>query len=704
MFRFIGPVLLSLVLAAVPLMARPLDTPAPAPAPGWMAEAVAGLEAELAAKYGEAIRPRARTGLEQVALFWRAEDGGQLDFEQFTRAHFAGDAKTLDMLFDRYESLLEKLDGHLYEIARAFRTQVDLDLGPILPWDEAFAAYNPYAHVNDDFFANKLAFTVLLNFPLTTLESRLANGDAWSRRQWAEARLADRFAKRVPADVAQALSRAQADSDQYIAGYNIWMHHLLDAAGERPFPPKLRLLSHWNLRDELKACYADSRQGPAKQRMIQAVMERIVTQTIPAAVVDNPNVDWNPFTNAVTAAAVKDSDVPAPAGATVSGEREPDTRYRILLQCFKAERLLDAYSPTAPTLMERRFNEDREIPEARVRAMLEQVVSSPLAPKVANLIASRLGRPLEPFDIWYNGFLPRGRFPEAQLDEMVKKRYPTAAAFQQDIPNMLVALGFSRERADFLASRIVVDPARGSGHAAGAAMRGEKAHLRTRVGPGGMDYKGFNIAVHEMGHNVEQVFSLDLMDHWLLQGVPNTAFTEAFAYMLQDRDLRVLGVSSPEGPNAAAKTLADFWNTYEISGVALVDMGIWRWMYEHPEATPAELREASAGIAKDVWNRYYAPIFGHRDVVLLGVYSHIIHSFLYLPDYAIGHLIHVQIEEKVKESGHLGAEFERMATIGRVAPDVWMKRATGAAVSADALLKATEKALVAFPAPAAAKP
>ena len=58
-------------------------------------------------------------------------------------------------------------------------------------------------------------------------------------------------------------------------------------------------------------------------------------------------------------------------------------------------------------------------------------------------------------------------------------------------------------------------------------MRDEKAHLRTRVGADGMDYKGFNIAVHEMGHNVEQTVSLTDIDHTLLQGVPNTAFTEA---------------------------------------------------------------------------------------------------------------------------------------------------------------------------------
>ena len=50
------------------------------------------------------------------------------------------------------------------------------------------------------------------------------------------------------------------------------MHHLLDADGRRPFPPKLRLVAHWNLRDEIKAQYADGAGGLARQRMIQQVL------------------------------------------------------------------------------------------------------------------------------------------------------------------------------------------------------------------------------------------------------------------------------------------------------------------------------------------------------------------------------------------------------------------------------------------------
>jgi hypothetical protein len=79
--------------------------------------------------------------------------------------------------------------------------------------------------------------------------------------------------------------------------------------------------------------------------------------------------------------------------------------------------------------------------------------------------------------------------------------------------------------------------------------------------------------------------------------------------------------------------------------------------------------------------------------VLLGVYSHIIHSFLYLPDYPLGHLIALQIEEQVKKGGSVGSEVERMAVVGNVTPDVWMKSATGEGVGAEAMLEAAERAL-----------
>jgi hypothetical protein len=667
---------LGLALAAGAPQARA----ATAPQATTTATATATATDALVARFGEAQRERARRGVSQVAALWRAQDGDDAALQAFVRDNFAGDDAAVDALFARFEHNLEMLQGHAHEINRELRTAADVDRGVTLPYDDTFAAWDPTAHVLDDFFANKLAFVALLNFPLTTLAERTSQGPRWTRRQWAETRLAETFRQRIPAEASLALAEAYAASERYIAGYNIHMHQLVDARGRRPFPAGLRLLTHWNLRDQIKADYAGGAAGLARQRMIQRVMERIVTQEIPQIVIDNPRVDWNPFTNAL-----------APAGTDAT--REPDARYARLLANFHAQQQIDRYSPTLPTHVQRAFEQGRQLPEERVRAMLEQVLSSPEVARTAQLIRSRLGRGLEPFDIWYAGFRPRGAFTEAELDRIVRERYPTAEAYQKDIPQILRRLGFAAERADYVARHIIVEPARGSGHAMGAQMRGEPAHLRTRVEKDGMNYKGYNIAVHEMCHNVEQTFSLNDIDYYFLSGVPNTAFTEALAFTCQDRDLELLGLTRPAADSRALATLDQFWGMVEIGGVALVDMGVWRWMYAHPDATPAQLREAALDVARDVWNRWFAPVFGARDVTLLAIYSHMINEFLYLPDYPIGHMIAFQVEAQMEKAGNFGAEFERVARIGAVTPDLWMTQATGAPVGPQALIQAAARAL-----------
>ncbi|MBP1643535.1 MAG: hypothetical protein H6Q03_2204 [Acidobacteria bacterium] len=686
---------MSALLLVLSLALQAGALPAAEPTAPDLAASIARLEAELVARHGEAVRARLARGLAQASSLWRAEDGDAAAFEELARTHFAADPATRDAMFARLEAALQQTGGHLVEIVRALRMHVDLDAGAILPFDEILAGYAPDAHLSDDLFANRLAFVVLLNFPLTTLDERLAAGEGWTRREWAEARLTRPFSRRVPAAATQALTAAASAADNYIAQYNLWMHHVLDEEGRRLFPAGLRLVTHWNLRDEIKAAYADA-QGLARQRLIAAAMERIVTQTIPAAVIDNPGVDWRPLSNRVAASPVDDSGGRGRAAAPRSAPGtapEPDTRYAKLLDVYRAARLADPWSPTAPTLIARSFDEGRELPEPRVRAMFEQVLASPLLPRVAALVRARLGRPLEPFDVWYNGFRPRSEHGQAELDAAVAARYPSARAFAEDLPRILGALGFAPESARRLAAMVEVHPSRGIGHAFGAGLPGLPAYLRTRVEPGGMNYKGYNIAVHELGHNIEQTISLNDVDFALLAGVPNTAFTEALAFTFQARDLELLGLAKPTEESRALETLDAFWGTAEIAAVALVDMEVWHWMYEHPSATPAELREATVAIARRVWNRTWGPVLGVKDSPLLGIYSHMISNVLYLPDYPIGHFIAFQIQEQVERAGALGPEFERMARLGNIAPDLWMKQATGAPVGPEALLAATERAL-----------
>lgn len=633
-------------------------------------------------KFGDAEQPRIEKGVAQVAQRWRKSDGTAEEFEEFCLKYFETEPEKLDILLNRYQSGLESLYGNLHRIYRDFNRNLQVDTGPIQPVDYLFASYDVYAHVNEDLFKTKLAFTALLNFPIYSLEEKNNGGESWTRKQWAQARLVDKFIDRVPAEVEQQRTEAYVLADDYISNYNIYMHNLLTEQGERLFPEGLKLISHWGLRDELKAQYA-VRDGLPRQKMIQQVMERIITQEIPQVVINNPGVIWNPFTNQVFKA-----DTTEPMEA----QPESSKRYEHLWEIYLAERQIDPFTPETPSLIDRRFKQNREIPEEDVEAMLISLLTSPVLKDVAGIIKQRLGRELQPFDIWYNGFKPRGKYPEAKLDAIVSREYPDVKTFEADLPFILRKLGFSPETAKFLAEHIEVDPSRGAGHAMGARMRSDKAHLRTRIPEGGMKYKGYNIAIHELGHNVEQVFSMTGIDYYTLEGVPNTAFTEALAFVFQARDLSLLGLDTADPQAETLRILDDLWSTYEIAGVSLVDMKIWRWMYDNPKAGPEALRDAMVSIAKEVWNSYFAPVFGMNDQILLAVYSHIIDGGMYIPDYFIGSIIAFQVEDYMKERS-LAREMERMCKLGRLTPQVWMKQAVGAPISAQALIDAAEKAV-----------
>ncbi|MCX5744622.1 MAG: hypothetical protein NT062_19195, partial [Proteobacteria bacterium] len=219
--------------------------------------------------------------------------------------------------------------------------------------------------------------------------------------------------------------------------------------------------------------------------------------------------------------------------------------------------------------------------------------------------------------------------------------------------------------------------------------------LRTRVEKEGMNYKGYNIAVHELGHNVEQTFSLYDIDHTLLAGVPNTAFTEALAFLFQARDLELLGRPSRGADAKRLEILDAYWNTREIAGSALVELDVWHWLYDHPDATAAQLRDATVKIARATWDTYYAPTLGGAGSALLGIYSHTITSPLYLFNYVLGHTIAFQVEQLVagKPAAVFATEFERVSRQGAILPDVWMRGATGKPVGAQPLLEATASAL-----------
>ena len=624
---------------------------------------------------------RVERGISQAAALWTAEDGSDEDFRTLVREHFCTTDSERVALFESLSRILENCyqSADMLTVDLLKPTQLT-DSGDPTAADYIMSAYSPMAHFADDMFANKLAFITIMNFPHYSLEEKNAMGRSWSRLQWAMARMGDVFTTRVPAAVNAQLAQANADAENYIADYNIYMGNLRTEDGRQLWPDDKVLLSHWNLRDELKALYADKQGGQEKQEMIYRVMQRIVNQSIPAKAINNPDYIWQPYSTEDTA--------------------EPYTRYERILAIAHALFEEDRFCPSAPTGIQRNFEEGVEITAGELDSLFRALIGSEQVGQVASIIRDRLGRDLRPYDIWFDGFKARASLNEDELTAATQRLYPDADAFAADMPRLLARMGFSSGEAGNIARHIVVEPARGSGHAWPCLGRKEEARLRTRIPAAGMDYKGYNIAVHEFGHCVEQVLDMYMIDHYMLSGVPNTAYTEASAFLWQHRDLQLLPdaktamQTSQAGQLAADEIFDQFWSMYEIMGVSLVDMAMWRWIYDHPDATPEQLCNATLQIAKDVWNEYYEPVLGEHDCILLAVYSHMVNAPMYLPNYPLGHIVQYQLEEHLAQytrQQDFADEYARIYRLGRLTPKEWMIQAVGTPPSIEPVLHAVQQ-------------
>ena len=634
-------------------------------------------------------------GAKQVAVLWRESDGTEMDYQTLIASSYAATDAEKEQLYNRMAFILEQcrqsadmLNNTLQEpttlLGKGDPTQID--------W--IISGYSPMAHFAEDMFANKIAHICVLNFPQYSLEEKNTLGKDWTRQEWAYARLGDVFSSRVPGHMVANYSQALSEAENYIAGYNIMMHCLRNEQGEQLWQEPMALLSHWNLRDELKSNYVEAKGeglkaiGREKQEMIYQVMLRIIRQEIPDCVVNSDQYLWAPYSNTAT-----------PINEEIHNSKfltqNSNSRYQQIINIFHAAQQIDTYRSDAPTHVLRTFNEDLQIPFEEIESLFTQLVQSDEVKQVATIIRERLGLDLRPYDIWYDGFKSRSSISEDVLTAETQKRYPDAYAFEKDMPRMLMDLGFASDKANAIASHIVVEAARGSGHARPCVGREQPARLRTRVSNKGMDYKGYNIAVHEFGHNVEEVISLYDIDYYTLSGIPNTGFTEASAFLFQERDLQLLYHSTQSQPHA--DQLFDLiWGMYEIMGVSLVDMRMWQWLYANPKATAADLREAVIRIASEVWNQYYAPVLGEKDSPLLAIYSHMIGYALYLPAYPIGNLVQYQLEEHLaqcKTAQEWAQEYTRIYQQGCLTPDAWMRGAVGSPMSVEPILNAVREAL-----------
>ncbi len=632
--------------------------------------------------HGETVEETARRGVAQCAERWLPADGDDEGFRTFCLAHFASSADDRMRLLDRLETATEQIRGHLYEMRRNLRRWSDL-VGDSLPeTDSLLATFDPAPDLVEQFYAQKLAFVALLNFEKSTLSQMLTQGGDWDAARWAEARIVGGFGPRIPKAVADLGRELHFKSYHWVSNFHIPVGTMVDRSGRRWFEADRRLLAHWLVREEIKAGYNDP-DGVHKQRALAWTMSRYIDGTLPQAIMDESTTsDWDPEANTVDGGAAGDSiDL---------------LRYEHWMDNVTVARAFDEHHRDHPTAIARKFGLEREIPEEEVERLLVDLLSAPVRGDLASLLESRLERPLEAHDIYFDDL-----FETRDADEMnaeVARLCRDETEFQAKLPEILRGLGWPDGDAEFLGTRVRVEIARGSGHAMRPQLAEYGAWLRTNRLKDQLGWDGFDTAMHELGHNLEQLCSTFFVPRPALRGVPNTACTEAFAFLYQSLAKRVLGIEDADAADRAyhEETIAAMLMTCQIAGPSLVELRTWREIYTLGDAcSPETIRAALLRHSEEVWAEFFQRHFGDDPYHILGAYQHMLGHPLYLADYAIGRTMSHQIRSYMR-GRDLAAETRRICAIGSVTPDAWMRTAVGGPLSPQALIADTVRAIEAI--------
>ena len=383
----------------------------------------------------------------------------------------------------------------------------------------------------------------------------LTEGGSWSSDQWADARLSQAFGARIPAELSERSRHIGHAASKWVSEQHIPVGGVVTADGKAPFEPDRKLLWHWLVREELRGRYGDGAEGLPVQRALAFVMGRAIEGRIPASVWEgDAQKKWDPAANTIDG---------------VANEGEDLARYEHWLAQFRVQQELDPYYPKHPTVLGRRFDLQREIPETEVVALIETLLDSAARNELLDVVEAKLGRPLEAHDVYFEE-LGDDR-PSRELDAIVAERFPDEDAFDAALPEVLRGLGFGDDEAEFLGTRIDVEIARGAGHAVRPALPEFHSWLRTNRLPDTLGWDGFDTGMHELGHCLEQVISTH-RPRPALRGVPNTACTEAFAFLYQHQARAVLGIAESgdrAGDIAAATSML---NACQIAGPALLEI------------------------------------------------------------------------------------------------------------------------------------
>lgn len=643
-------------------------------------ESLNKIQNELISMHGEKNRERIFKGTSQLAKNWRKADGTEEEFSKFCVENFLMDT-ALKSNFQRIQRNLTIQNGYLSKIRFRLNESENFTDAKEVQADRYFRKSMPGV----DPYSEKLAQFIQLNFPSYNLDEKRLNGKRWDREAWAMVRLGDAFADRQNPGFKAAAAGEVEEFHKYIGKYFFRMDHISSKDGTYPFTKPLSLHSHFGLRDNLKGDYTRP-GGLARQEISGKLVEHITRGTVPVEFIRDTATRWNPWTNQLF-------KIESGKQVRIEFKEEGIKRYAGLLAEFQNKSSRDQLYPDGSTVIKRTFENSNLTPE-EVEKIIRTFLADPVIPAAGKLIAKRLGRPLQPFDIWYSGFQSQSSFQANMLDSLTRAKYPDPIALQKDLPSILVKMGFPEPEASYLGTHAVVRPISAGGYSDQPVLRGDTALMTTVFNPDGLDYKAYRIAMHELGHVVCGVYSTKEMDNFMLADVPTSGITEGFAEMLAYKNMEGLGLV-PENSRDQKEllALASLWYMVDLGGQSLTDIQTWKWMYAHPDATPEELRKAVLDISGEIWNQYYSPVFGGiRDQHILSIYNHFITGSLYLYNYFLGNVIMFQLYDAFMPD-NLAGGLKKACQEGNTLPELWMEHAVGRDLSLEPLLKAAREAV-----------
>lgn len=624
----------------------------------------------LVKKHGARTKEDVRRGVERCARVWDFKRESEARFEEFCLQQYVPPGKARNQLLERLDEFHHHVTGNMGATAKVARAGIDIADRPLTAAERVLGAFSASSHLSEDFRRFKIAPLFQLNFGTEDLKPPR------NRAGWAARRMGHVGKEVVPAELLARMTTVQSEADQFISAYNLHLDKIDFADRRARFPKNTVLVSHWGLRDYMTSLNG-TKDALIKQRAILDLMERVVDGKIPAEVLNNPAARWDLSAEKVH---LNGKSIPAKGHGPLRWEKFRDV--------WKINKEIDRYR-THGNVIDQKFKVERELPEEKVVGILTSVLSSPVAERVGCYIRDKLGRDLEPFDIYFKDFLTDGSSkPPLKFD--VRKKYPTSSALNEAITDILVRLGWKKKRADWIRSRIRVDNGRSAGHAWPPHVDHDQQLLRVRVDKRGCDELNFETFMHELGHCVEGVLSSYEMDYKMLWGVPNTAFTEGFAFTFQDQTDRMLGRRVKKDSDIV--TIQRYWDPFEIAGPALTEIRLYHWLYKNRGATANQIMKAVRRIGDEIWDEFYARIFGPKSHGLMSVYSHMLWGDFYLAEYPMGHVIAYQVRKHLADKP-LSTEMERICALGNIYPEEWMKAAVGSEISVQPMLEDAAKAL-----------